>query len=114
MDSIWTDSAHIPAFESLHGDITTDVLVIGGGMAGILCAYWLKASGVDCALVEADGITIVDFKSDHVSEETISSAGRKYMLQLQTYADALSRIYKRPIKAAYLYFFHLNRFITVQ
>ena len=56
MDSIWTDSAQIPAFEALHGDITTDVLVIGGGMAGILCAYWLKASGVDCALVEADRI----------------------------------------------------------
>jgi glycine/D-amino acid oxidase-like deaminating enzyme len=30
------------------------VLIIGGGMAGLLCAYELTRSGVDCVLVEAD------------------------------------------------------------
>lgn len=61
MPSLWTASAQLPQFPTLHGDIKTDVLVIGGGMAGILCAYELQQSGIDCTLVEtgrlACGIT---------------------------------------------------------
>lgn len=54
MDSIWTRTAEPPQFAPLDGDLKTDVLVIGGGLAGLLCAYWLTRAGVDCALVEAD------------------------------------------------------------
>ena len=53
MDSIWTRTAEPPSFAPLDGDLKTDVLVIGGGLAGLLCAYWLDRAGVDCALVEA-------------------------------------------------------------
>lgn len=44
----------MPSFESLSGDAKTDVLIIGGGICGILCAYFLKNAGVDCLLVEAN------------------------------------------------------------
>ena len=54
MDSIWTQTAELPQFAPLDGDLKTDVLVIGGGLAGLLCAYWLTRAGADCALVEAD------------------------------------------------------------
>ena len=43
-------------FEQLDGDINTDVLIIGGGIAGVLCAHALKEAGVDCTLVEAKSI----------------------------------------------------------
>ena len=33
--------------------------------------------------------------------------------QVQTYAEALSRIYEMPVKAKYLYFFQLGRFVEV-
>ena len=33
-----------------------DVLIVGGGIAGILCGYMLKKSGIDCVVVEADRI----------------------------------------------------------
>lgn len=56
MNSIWTESAKRPSFEPLENSIKTDVLIIGGGMAGILCAYMLKNAGVNCALVEAKRI----------------------------------------------------------
>lgn len=65
---------------------------------------------IDCALVEEDGITVVDFKTDHVTEDTIDAVTRRYRPQVQTYADALSRIYEMPVKAKALYFFHLDRF----
>ena len=38
MDSIWTRSEKLPSFPQLQGDKKTDVLVVGGGMAVILCA----------------------------------------------------------------------------
>lgn len=56
MDSVWKQTSVIPSFESLKGDIKTDVLVIGGGLAGILCAYLLEQAGVDCTLAEADTV----------------------------------------------------------
>jgi len=56
MDSLWTQTAQLPRFEPLRSDLTTDVLIIGGGMAGLLCAYRLARAGADYALVEADRI----------------------------------------------------------
>ncbi len=56
MKSIWEKDAPHLRFEPLQGNINTDVLIIGGGITGILCAYKLKNAGVDCILVEADNI----------------------------------------------------------
>lgn len=56
MDSIWTQTSRLPQFPPLRSDLKTDVLIIGGGMAGLLCAHRLTRAGVDCALVEADRI----------------------------------------------------------
>lgn len=56
MDSIWSQTARLPTFNPLRSDLKTDVLIIGGGMAGLLCAYKLTRAGVDCALAEAKSI----------------------------------------------------------
>lgn len=53
MESVWEKNASQVCFKPLDGNKTTDVLIIGGGMAGILCAYKLKSAGVDCVLAEA-------------------------------------------------------------
>ncbi len=55
MKSIWNDIQKTE-FSKLQGDIKTDVLLIGGGLCGLLCAYMLKSAGVECVLVEADKI----------------------------------------------------------
>lgn len=68
---------------------------------------------VDCALLEEDGITVVDFKTDRVTEETLASVVERYRPQVQTYGDALARIFEKPVKAQYLYFFRLDRFVEV-
>ena len=60
MESVWEKTAQKPQFdapfENTKSDVSTNVLIIGGGIAGILCAYKLKNAGVDCLLVEADEI----------------------------------------------------------
>ena len=68
---------------------------------------------VDCAMIEDDGLTIIDFKTDFVTEETLGDLLERYRMQVQTYADAMARIYRKPVKASYLYFFRLNRFVEV-
>ena len=54
--SIWTQTAQLPSFDALQQDAKTDVLIIGGGIAGLLCAYFLQKAGVSCLLVEAGRI----------------------------------------------------------
>ena len=56
LDSVWTDDVTLPSFPAMEGDSETDVLVIGGGLAGLLCAYLLNRAGVDCLLIEADSL----------------------------------------------------------
>lgn len=56
MTSIWTQTARMPQFQPLKENIHVDVLIIGGGMSGILCAYMLEKEGINYALVEADRI----------------------------------------------------------
>ena len=56
MDAIWTNSTQRPNYGAQQKDRNTDVLIIGGGLAGILCAAMLNAAGVDNILVEADCI----------------------------------------------------------
>ncbi len=52
MESIWKETSTLPRFAPLEGDLKTDVLIIGGGMAGLLCALRLTQAGIVCAVVE--------------------------------------------------------------
>ncbi len=56
MTSIWQKSVELPSFPALENDIKTDVLIVGGGLAGILTAHKLQEKGVDCIVVEKDRI----------------------------------------------------------
>lgn len=49
-------SADMPRFNALDKDTTCDVLVIGGGICGLLCAYYLTRAGANVLLCEADRI----------------------------------------------------------
>lgn len=54
--SIWKEFSEKKNFEKLNNDLECDVLVIGGGMAGILTAYYLQKVGRKVVLVEAHTI----------------------------------------------------------
>ena len=56
MNSIWQSNSSKICFEKAEGTKNTDVLIIGGGITGILCARKLKNAGVDCMLAEAKDI----------------------------------------------------------
>lgn len=52
MDFLWAKDVPAPEFSTLDGNQSTDVLVIGGGIVGVLCAMRLKEAGVRYLLVE--------------------------------------------------------------
>ena len=56
LNSVWMSDTKLPEFPPLVGNVKTDVAIIGGGMAGILCAHRLTQQGIECAVVEADRV----------------------------------------------------------
>ncbi len=60
---------------------------------------------VDCCLLEPDGITILDFKTDRVGAAGTRPLAQRYEAQVRAYGEALQRIFKKPVIALYLYFF---------
>ncbi len=91
MDSIWTQTAQLPDFAPLRSDLNTDVLVIGGGLAGVLCAYKLSRAGVDCALVEADRIGGGNTKN--TTAKITSQHGLIYDKLIREFGVECSRLY---------------------
>ncbi len=75
-DSVWTDSVKLPEFKKLEGNRKTDVLIIGGGLCGILCAYFLKNAGVNYILVE--GNTIASGNTKNTTAKITSQHGLIY------------------------------------
>ncbi|MBP3326552.1 MAG: FAD-dependent oxidoreductase [Coprococcus sp.] len=56
MKSIWQNEIALPKFPALKGNQKTDVLIIGGGITGILTAYFLQQRGISYILVEKNRI----------------------------------------------------------
>ena len=56
MLSPWHDNTTPPSFPTLDSDTRTSVLIIGGGIAGILTAYFLHRNGIPYILAEKDTI----------------------------------------------------------
>ena len=56
MESIRCKTCDIKRYPELEGNVKTDVVVIGAGMAGILTAWQLEQAGVHTVVLEADTI----------------------------------------------------------
>lgn len=69
---------------------------------------------IDCALIEEEGIIILDFKTDWITDANRQEKVALYRDQIATYAKALSRIYEKPVAGAYLYFFSSEEFVAIK
>ncbi len=68
---------------------------------------------VDCAILEEDGITVIDFKSDYVTDATLASKTGGYAPQVNAYAQALTHIFGMPVKEKWLYYFALDKAVLL-
>ncbi len=91
MLSIWKAESQIDTFDSLYEDISTDVLVIGGGITGVLCAYILKESGVNATLVEAR--SIASGVTQNTTAKITLQHGLIYQDIFKKYGEEKARLY---------------------
>jgi ATP-dependent helicase/nuclease subunit A len=59
---------------------------------------------IDVLVVEPDGLTILDFKTDRATAEEAPARAEDYEPQLRLYRRAVETIWNRPVKAAWLCF----------
>ena len=90
-ESLWRATAQPSKFRPLIENAKTDVLIVGGGMAGILCAYRLAKAGVDYALIEAD--KICNGVTRNTTAKITSQHGLIYDKLLRTYGRETARLY---------------------
>lgn len=56
MKSIWNQTCQIPRRNPLEGNLDTEIAIIGGGLAGILTAFYLGEEGRQVVVLEASKI----------------------------------------------------------
>jgi glycine/D-amino acid oxidase-like deaminating enzyme/nitrite reductase/ring-hydroxylating ferredoxin subunit len=54
--SLWIDRSRSPTFDALDRQLSVDVAVVGGGIAGLTTATLLKDAGKTVAVIEADRV----------------------------------------------------------
>ncbi|MBE5800082.1 MAG: FAD-dependent oxidoreductase [Clostridiales bacterium] len=91
MDSIWTKTAQLPRFNPVKEDMKTVVLIIGGGIAGLLCAYYLAQAGVDYILAEAD--TICSGITKNTTAKITAQHGLIYAALIQRFGQEKALLY---------------------
>lgn len=73
-----------PSYPKLEEDVKCDVLIVGGGEAGALCAYYLCREGIDAVLIDKRKIShgsssantgLLQFSNDKSLRSMISSFG---------------------------------------
>lgn len=97
MKSIWMDT-ELPPFPRLEGNFSTDVLVIGGGMAGLLCAYRLTRAGVRCVVAEA--AEIAGGTTKNTTAKITSQHGLVYHKLVQRFGYKAAGLYLEAHEAA--------------
>jgi len=69
---------------------------------------------VDCCIEEDGALVIIDYKTDNVrTEEEIAERAALYRGQLRAYAEALTRIFQKPVKEGTLFFLTPGREVRV-
>lgn len=91
MDSIWNENVQMPRFSQLEGDLHTDVLIIGGGLAGLLCAWDLSRNGINCALIEEN--RLMQGVSGRTTAKLTSQHGLIYGQLLKKFGTEKARLY---------------------
>ena len=91
MKSIWSESCKIEKRKSLDKDITTEIAVIGAGLAGVLTAKKLQDSGHDVVILQAD--EIASGQTKNTTAKITAQHGLIYNTLISTFDEQRARQY---------------------
>ncbi|MFZ2258255.1 MAG: FAD-binding oxidoreductase, partial [Clostridiaceae bacterium] len=80
--SLWISDCPIKEYPVLTKDLSTQVLIIGGGITGLSCAYELTEAGFDVVLIEKDTLC---------SKATGNTTGKLTLQHSSQYSDLLAK-----------------------
>ena len=99
-NSIWSvgSKIQIPQYEKLKQIKKADVTIVGGGLCGILCAYFLKDTGVKCILLEENRIG--EGEISNAMAQVTSQHGIMYSQLMETHGKEMAAMYLQANQTA--------------
>ena len=92
MNSLWlTENKNNSKFESLSKNINTDVCIIGAGIFGMTCGYYLSKAGLNVSIIEKNEIG--HKTTGHTTAKIISQHGLFYSYLVETYGEGFAKDY---------------------
>ena len=64
---------------------------------------------VDCCFETAEGLTVIDFKTDRISAGQLAERAESYRGQVELYSQALEELTGKPVAQKMLWFFAVNQ-----
>ena len=92
MNSLWlTENKNYSKFDSLSKNINTDVCIIGAGIFGMTCGYYLSKAGLNVTILEKD--EICHKTTGHTTAKITSQHGLFYTYLVETYGEGFAKDY---------------------
>lgn len=92
MNSLWlTENSNKKKFDNLNKDFSTDVCIIGAGLFGLTCGYYLSKAGLKVAIVDKSDISRKT--TGHTTAKITSQHGLFYSYLINTYGKKFAKDY---------------------
>ncbi len=90
-NSYWMESVPPTSYPSLQAEVTADVCIVGGGIAGLLSAFELSEAGLRVAVLESGHIASA--VTGYTTAKLTSQHGARYLRMTQEYGSQVARSY---------------------
>lgn len=91
MDSFWIENFETETYPKLEENLNVDVCIIGGGLTGISCGYYLSNSGLKTCILEKD--KIMQKASGHTTAKITAQHGLVYKYLFDSYGKEIAKKY---------------------
>ena len=100
MNSFWLDNFKTKSYPELDKDLNVDVCIIGGGITGISCGYYLAKNNLKVCILEKD--KIMEKTSGHTTAKITSGHGLIYKYLFDSYGKDCAQKYLNSNQEAIL------------
>ena len=91
MNSFWINNFKTTSYDSLDENLNVDVCIIGGGITGISCGYYLARNNLKVCILEKD--KIMKKTSGHTTAKITSQHGLIYKYLYDSYGEDTAKKY---------------------
>ncbi len=91
MNSFWIENFKKKTYPTLDKDLNVDVCIIGGGLTGLSCAYYLSKNNLSVCILEKD--KIMEKTSGHTTAKITSQHGLIYKYLYDSYGKEYAKKY---------------------